>query len=134
MPYDGGMSNPDALAVAARLFEAIPKGDIDAVRSIYAPDAVIWHNFDQKEQTPSENLAVLAWVVANIKGLRYEQIQRQPTPNGFVQTHVLRGTAPNGTSLEVPAAILCTVKNGRITRLDEYLDTAQIAALSAPAR
>jgi ketosteroid isomerase-like protein len=31
----------------------------------------------------------------------------------------------------VPACVVCTVKNGRITRLDEYLDTAQLAPLSA---
>jgi ketosteroid isomerase-like protein len=125
------MTTPDALAVAERLFAAIPKGDIEAVRALYATDAVIWHNFDQKSQTPAENLAVLSWVVSNIKGLRYEEIQREATLNGFIQQHVLRGTAPNGSALEVPACIVCTVKNGRITRLDEYLDTAQLAPLSA---
>jgi ketosteroid isomerase-like protein len=46
-----------------------------------------------------------------------------------VQQHVLRGTAPNGKPLEVPACIVFTVRGGRVARLDEYLDTAQIAAL-----
>ena len=73
--------------------------------------------------------SVLAWVTKNIAGLRYEEIRRHVTPAGFVQQHVLRGTAPNGKPLEVPACILCSVKDGRITRLDEYLDSAQIAVL-----
>jgi ketosteroid isomerase-like protein len=122
-------NSPSALEVAERLFAAIPAGDIDAVRAIYAPDAVIWHNNDNATQGPEENLRTLRWVSRNIVNLRYEDIQRQETANGFVQQHVLRGTAPNGTVLEIPACILCTVVDGQITRLDEYLDSAHTAAL-----
>ena len=118
-----------ALEVAERLFAAIPAGDIDAVRAIYAPDAVIWHNNDNATQGPEQNLRTLRWVSRNIAGLRYEEIRRQETAAGFVQQHVLRGTAPNGTALEIPACILCTVVDGRITRLEEYLDSAHTAAL-----
>ena len=125
------MRERDPLALAERFFAAIPKGDLETVRAIYAPDAVIWHNYDQLEQTAEQNLAVLAWVVKNVAELRYEDVRRFPTPNGFVQQHVLRGTAPDGAKLDVPACIACTVVDGRITRLDEYLDTAQIAPLLA---
>ena len=72
---------------------------------------------------------MLGWVTKNIAGLRYEEVRRHITPSGFVQQHVLRGNAPNGKALEIPACILCTVVNGRITRLDEYLDSAQLGAL-----
>ena len=123
------MSEREILELADRFFAAIPKGDLETVRAIYAPDALIWHNNDQTTQNVEQNLAVLGWVTKNISALRYEEIRRHVTPSGFVQQHVLRGTAPNGKPLEVPACILCTVVNGRITRLDEYLDSAQLAAL-----
>ncbi len=123
------MDERATLELADRFFAAIPKGDLETVRAIYAPDALIWHNNDQVTQSVEQNLQVLAWVTKNIAGLRYEEIRRHVTPSGFVQQHVLRGTAPNGKSLEVPACILCTVEGGRITRLDEYLDSAQIAVL-----
>jgi len=90
---------------------------------------VIWHNHDRSSQTVEQNLAVLRWVVTHIKNLRYEDIQRQATATGFVQQHVLRGTAPNGEVLEIAACIVGVVDNGRITRLDEYLDSAQLAPL-----
>jgi ketosteroid isomerase-like protein len=48
-----------------------------------------------------------------------------------VQQHVLRGVAPNGTALEIPACIVCTVRDGRIVRLEEYLDSAHTAPLTA---
>lgn len=118
-----------ALDVAERLFAAIGHGDIDAVRACYADDIVVWHNNDGVEQTRDQNLRTLAWVIKNVSGRRYEEIRRQPTPTGFVQQHVLRGTAPNGKSLELPACIVCTVAEGKITRLDEYLDSAQAAVL-----
>ena len=117
--------------VAERLFGAIMAGNVDAVRGIYAPDAVIWHNSDGVEQSVDDNLRVLRWVVRHIGNLRYEAVRCHPTENGFVQQHVLRGTAPNGQALSIPACLVCTVTDGRITRLDEYLDTAHLAPLLA---
>ncbi len=37
--------------VAQRFIDAITIGDADAARSCYAPDADIWHNFDDITQT-----------------------------------------------------------------------------------
>jgi ketosteroid isomerase-like protein len=119
----------DPLELAERLIDAIQRGDVEAVRAVYAPECVIWHNNDRVEQRVDDNLAVLRWVVTNIKDLRYEQIRRQRTDTGFVEQHVLRGTAPNGQALDIPACLVCTVQDGRITRLDEYLDTAHLAPL-----
>jgi ketosteroid isomerase-like protein len=122
---------PTNLELCDQLFSAIMRADIDAVRAIYAPDAVIWHNNDGVEEDPETNLRTLRWVTRNIKELRYEDIRRQETPSGFVQQHVLRGIAPNGSPLEIPACIICEVKDGHITRLDEYLDSAHTAVLRA---
>jgi ketosteroid isomerase-like protein len=123
------MQTPIALEVADRFFAAIERADIDSVRAIYAPDARIWHNHDGVVQDVAANLRVLAWVTRNVAELRYEEVRRAATPDGFVQQHVLRGRAPNGKPVEVAACIVCRVENGRITRLDEYLDSAQIAVL-----
>ena len=120
---------PTNLELCDLFFAAISRGDIDAVRAIYAPDAVIWHNDEKAEQTPDRNLKVLGWVTRNIKDMRYEEVRRHETPTGFVEQHVLRGVAPNGAPLEIPACIVCEVRDGHIPRLDEYLDSAQTAAL-----
>jgi len=123
------MSTETHLQLAERLFAAISAGNVEAVRDIYAPDAVIWHNHDGVEQSADDNLRVLRWVVTNVRDLRYENMRRQKTEAGFLQQHVLRGTAPNGRELNIPACIICTVRNGRITRLEEYLDSAHVAPL-----
>lgn len=116
--------------VADRLFGAIEAGDLEAVRALYAPDAVIWHNTDGREQTVEQNLRVLRWVVDHLADRRYEEVRRAPTATGFVQQHVLRCTRAGGERVEVPACLVVTVDEGRITRLEEYLDSAHIARLT----
>ena len=123
-------STIDNLHLAERLFSAVERGDLDALRDIYAPDAEIWHNTDQQVQTVEQNLRTIAWIAANVKDFRYEDIQRQATETGFVEQHMTRGTGPSGKEFNIPACIVCTVVDGRITRLDEYLDSAHVAALA----
>ena len=119
-----------SLETAERLFKAIERGEVATIREIYAPTAKIWHNNDGATQTVEQNLAVLGWVVANISEIAYTEIRRQPTPTGFVQQHVMRGRLKSsGKTFSLPACIVCTVEGGRITRLDEYLDSAHTAAL-----
>ena len=128
---DSKTTAQQSLEVADRLFKSIERGDVAAIRSsVYAPDAKIWHNNDGLTQTVEQNLAVLGWVVANISEIAYTEVRRQPTPAGFVQQHVLRGKLKSsGKEFSLPACIVCEVENGRITRLDEYFDSAHTAAL-----
>ena len=126
-----GDAKSDVEALADRLFAAIEAGDVDAVRELYAPDAVIWHNTDGIEQTAEQNLRVLGWVTANLADRRYEDVRRLITPSGFVQQHVLRFTRADGTRQEVPACVVVACDGGRITRVDEYLDSAHVARILA---
>ena len=121
----------DALEVADRFFAAIEAGDIAAVRDIYAPDAEIWHNTDGLVQSPDDNARTLGWIAANLRDVTYTKVKRSATDDGFVQQHVLVATNRAGARIEVPACIVTTVRDGRITRLDEYLDSASVAAIMA---
>jgi ketosteroid isomerase-like protein len=82
------------LDLCDRFFAAVAGGDLDAVRAIYAPDTVIWHNNDDAEQSVEENLRVLRWATSRISGFRYEDVRRSAMANGFMEQHTLRGTAP----------------------------------------
>jgi ketosteroid isomerase-like protein len=119
----------DTLDLADRLMASIESGDVEAVRSIYAPDAVIWHNFDNLEQTPDENLRTLTWMVTNVGGVHYEDIRRHQTTDGYVQQHTFCGRAASGEEVRAPCCLIVRVEGGRISRLDEYLDPAQFAIL-----
>ncbi len=122
------MSNDD---VAEQLFAAIENGDVGTVRDLYSPDAVIWHNTDGREQSADQNLATLMWVVENLAERRYEDVRRSVTDRGFVQQHMMRWTKVDGTRAELPACIVATCADGLITRIDEYLDSAHVARITA---
>ena len=119
------------LDLAERLFKAIEAADIDTVKDIYAPDAEIWHNTDGLTQSPSDNVRTLTWVTTNLQDLAYTDIRRSATDDGFVQQHVLVATNRAGQRVEVPACIVVRIADGHITRLDEYLDSANVAQITA---
>lgn len=123
----------EKMLILDQFFAAIPKGQIETVKATYHPDCVIWHSNDNATQTVAENLPVLGWVAKNIKGIRYEEIVRTPMDTGqVIQQHVLRGVGPSGKELNIVACIVFTfTDDGRIIRLEEYLDSAQVAVLRA---
>jgi len=58
-------------------------------------------------------------------GLHYEIIRRVPAPDGVLQQHVLRGRLRGGAEVELHAAMYLQVRDGHITRIEEYLDSAR---------
>lgn len=117
-------------ALARGFFDAIEAGDVEAVAACYAEDAVIWHNTDDQETSKAENVATLTNFIRYIPERRYDERRLTAFPGGFVQQHRLKGKRRDGREVEMTACIVCTVSGGRITRLDEYFDAAQVAAWS----
>lgn len=117
--------------VVVRFFAALEAGDIATLREIYAPDAVIWHNDDLVEQPVDENLKVLRGLHRVVSGLRYDIVRRVAAPDGVLQQHVLRGRLPDGTEVELHAAMYLQVRDGHISRIEEYLDSAKRSSVRA---
>jgi len=125
------MTDDETLALAERMFRAIEIGDLDDLRELYDPDIVVWANFDDREQDIDGSMRLLGWLCAKLSDRRYDVKRRDVIPGGFLQEHVLRGTAPDGSEVAMPACIVATVVDGRITRVNEYLDPTGVGALSA---
>jgi ketosteroid isomerase-like protein len=119
----------DALAVAERFMAALNIADEAGVRAAYAPDARIWHNFDDKLQPVEENIKSMKWMHGKLRNLNYDIQVRIALPDGFLQEHILRGTLASGEAFALHACAICKVENGRITELREYLDTAEAKPL-----
>jgi ketosteroid isomerase-like protein len=128
------MTEQDVLHVAERFFQAIQSDDADAVRACYAPDAVIWHNNDNVEQSVDKNMRTLGWIMRKLPGRHYRVLRREALQDGFLQQHVLEATLPDGTAWRLPACLVVKVRDGLIVRLDEYLDSAATAPLAALGR
>jgi ketosteroid isomerase-like protein len=116
----------DTLSTAAALFSAIEGKDPQAVAALYADDVEVWHNFSNACQTKTENLAVLTGLCESVPEIRYEVLEKMLLEDGRVlQRHNLRASTGSGEEVVIPACIFLTIQDGLITRIDEYLDTAQ---------
>lgn len=118
-----------ALEVARRFMSALDVADADTVRDVYAPDARIWHNFDDKVQTVDQNIESMHWLHSKLSNVDYDVQSLVAIEGGFLQQHILRGTLASGKEFALHACAICKVENGRITELEEYLDTAQARPL-----
>ena len=126
------MSDLEAIrTLANRFFDSVVTGDLAAIQDSYAPNAVIWHNTDKIEQSREDNLRTLRFVVGMLRERSYDQRRLEVFPGGFVQQHVLNAVRQDGKKVSLEACIVARVENGKITRLDEYLDRAATAALTA---
>ena len=123
------MDENQILDFAERFVNAIQTGDVEAVRACYAPDAKLWHNTDDIEQTVDQNMAVLDWFIKTLPDRYYRVLYRAALKDGFVQQHILEATLPDGTKWKMFACVVVRLENGVIVRLDEYLDSAQAKAL-----
>ncbi|WP_312163874.1 nuclear transport factor 2 family protein [Phenylobacterium sp.] len=124
------MQSNEVLAFAERFVDAIEGGDVEAVRACYAPDARIWHNNDGLEQTVDQNIKVLNWFVRKLPDRKYRIVRREALPDGFLQQHVLEATLPDGRPFRMSACCVIRMQDGVITRLDEYIDSAEAALLN----
>jgi ketosteroid isomerase-like protein len=128
------MTDQEMRDLCKRFFDAVEAGNIAGMGEIYAPNAKIWHNTDNHEQTREENLASLSGSLARLKTREYADRRVNVFPGGFVQQHTLKATRQDGSKAELIAVIVCKVENNKITRLDEYFDSAAVARFRGEAK
>jgi ketosteroid isomerase-like protein len=122
-------------AVADRLFSAIENGHVDAVADMWAEEITVWQLGDGKTRNKTRALRVIDRFVAITRDRHYDVLSRAPfgsgLAEGFVQQHVLHGTARDGTPYRMRVAIIVWIgADGLITRVDEYFDPAALEPLN----
>lgn len=121
-----------AIAAVDALGKAIHDRDAALLRTLYADDIAVWHASTNAEQDKAQNIGLLEAVFAVTSELEYVNIRRQPIAGGVVQQHSLVGRFADGT--EMPALHACLfiwVRDGQISRIEEYFDSAAFAELGA---
>jgi ketosteroid isomerase-like protein len=113
----------DATRVADRFFAGLESGDLDAVADCYAPDARIWHNFDEIVMTPRQNAESLKAFFEDFPVREYLDVRRSALAgDGLLQQHVLRLVRKDGKSIDWPGCIIFKFNGPRIAQLEEYVD------------
>jgi len=115
-----------------RITAAAMAGDGSDLFNIYTEDAVIWHNHDNREQTVAQNVKLLERMPQWVTDREYADRRIQVFEGGVVQQHTLKGTRiSTGEPIALHACVVVRVnEDGKITRLDEYLDSAEASKLA----
>lgn len=119
------------LDVARRLVVAIGNSDADAMADIFSPDAVVWHSTDQLDMQLSQ-LQEMFRAIGGIATADVQETGLRETSDGFVLTLKSTYQLKSGGSTSFHAAQIAVVgADGKITRVDEYLDSAGLGPLMA---
>jgi uncharacterized protein len=117
-------------AALARLaddyFESAERRDWPRLAGLYCEDAVFWHNSDQREQPHTENTAMLVALSPHFRTFSYLNVRRRFFRGGFVQQHNLRVETQDAEVFIMRCCMVVQVRDGRIARVDEYLDSRQL--------
>lgn len=119
----------DSTQIAHRLMSYLLAGDSAGVTGLYHDDFSAWRNFDNRVLTRKQALKIVQILATNLRDLRYDEVRVTATENGFVQQHVMRCTAPSGAPVEAHVCMIATLRDGKLWRVDEYMDAAQMGPL-----
>jgi ketosteroid isomerase-like protein len=111
-----------------RLFDAFVAHDLDTVEEMMAPDAVIIQNGNRMPF--AEARVMIEGLVGILGDHRYEEVRRVIGADAVVEEHQVRSTTPGGHEVDLAACVVVRVNgDGKITSLDEYVDTAPLSHL-----
>jgi ketosteroid isomerase-like protein len=113
-----------------RFIDALMTGARGAVPM--TPDAVLWHNFDEVEAPLASAWDTFAAFRAVLPDVRFDEI-REVVAGGdrSIAQYVFTATLPDGSILRVPACAVFTEERGLLHRVEEYVDSAQVAPAAA---
>ncbi|WP_224387219.1 nuclear transport factor 2 family protein [Pseudonocardia sp. ICBG1293] len=119
------------MTAAARVVDALTT--LDPGEGLFAPGAVTWHSFDGVEApTVPDTVESVRAIRRVVPDFGMAEVRTHDAGAVSVAQYTLRGTLPDGGVFRAPAVLVVhTGDDGRVTRIEEYVDTAQLAPLFA---
>ena len=111
------------------LFDSIETNDFVRLGEVYTPETIIWHNADQAEKLLADYVTILQQFRQCARDWKYTTVRHIDIEDGFVRQMLVQGHTRGGHVFGGATCLVCTTKNGKITRIDEYFDTAGTTAL-----
>ena len=123
------VSETEKLQIAEAYIAVTRANDGEGMAALCREDCLTWHNFDEKEVGLGHTIKAMGWVHRTVPGVTWTTVSLKPTSDGFVWQSVLAGAAPGG-ALRCHSCVIVTLDDdGKLARIEEYLDTAQTAPL-----
>jgi ketosteroid isomerase-like protein len=108
-----------------RYFDLVERHDVEGVAGLYAPEFRFWVNLTGSETDREQNLATLRDGYALHRRRTYDDRRIDTFEGGFIARYSVNVVQHNGRRASLWACIVAQCKDGRITRIDEYLDSSK---------
>ena len=115
--------------LAITFLTAIEEQDWTCLRRICVPGLLIWHNVDRENKIFFDYLPILVEFRRRAAGWKYRETGYWEAGNCFFRQSLLDVRSVDGVDLTVATFIIGEVTADRITRIDEYYNSADIAPL-----
>lgn len=119
------MTDGQLRALCHRFFDAIECHDLETVEALYTPDATLWFNVTRREVSREENLEILRSGAGLHRRRTYDDRLVQTFEGGFVCQYSVNVVLHDGRRASLFACVVARCRDGRIARLEEYLDAGR---------
>jgi len=122
------MKDTELRELCTRFLDAVERRDVDAVADLYAPGLTFWVNLTGAETGREANLETLREGYTKQRRRTYDDRTIDVFEGGFVIRYTLHGVQHDGHRGALWICIVGLCRDGRITRIDEYMDSGKFAA------
>ena len=122
------MTQSETRELCNRFFDAYQDRRVDELAKIYSDDCIVWHNVFGKDTSGKDNLAALPKSYEGQRRRTYNDRQIDVFEGGFVIRYTLHGVQHSGHRGALWICIVGLCRDGKITRIDEYMDSGKFAA------
>lgn len=129
------MTDGEIRELCHRFFDALERRDLPTLAGFYRDDLAFWFNVTDKTSSREESLQAIAAGYGRHRRRLYNDRIVNTFEGGFVMQYTLNIVHHDGRRTALFPCVVALCQDGRITRMDEYIDSGkftQPAAASAP--
>jgi len=121
----------DLRSLCNRFFDAIEQRDMQAIADCLHPELQFWANFTKQTKGRGEILDAIEKGYSAHRRRLYNDRRVHTFDDGFLVQHTCEVTRHDGSKNALWAGMVAKVRDGKIVRVDEYMDAGKFAAPSA---
>jgi uncharacterized protein len=118
-------ADQEMAAFAGRVREIMARGIPEEIGEVMDPEATVWECTDGITVPVSAVEAFHAAVASALSRFEFFDSSVIATSDGYIDRHIKRMVAKSGDEYLVPSCLVITLRNGRIFRVAEYMDSAR---------